>query len=266
MNKPAASDEYEIIRQCLAGDSDRFSILVDRYKNMIYSIAYRMLGDQDAANDMAQESFIAAFTGLGNFQFGSKFSTWLYQILMNKCRDYLRAGNNKVSVDDIAELRSDPGDTPEQAAEEIQPLLGPQGKVVTLPQARADVAAIADRLALLYPRTNRTTGTNLLGANDALARQIKPSLLLLLGVVGVDSQQVASDHDLVEGVGHLELDGRVLQVSRLGARVGPVGQGLDVDQPVERELAVAVDPVAGRVDGHAQRLDHRRHSDVAQRQ
>lgn len=117
MVERTTSDEHDLIRRCLAGDTDSFSVLVDRYKSMMYSIAYRMLGDQDAANDMAQESFIAAYTGLGNFQFGSKFSTWLYQILMNKCRDYLRAGKNKVSVDEIAELRTDPGDTPEQAAQ-----------------------------------------------------------------------------------------------------------------------------------------------------
>ncbi|HSB33924.1 MAG TPA: sigma factor, partial [Nitrospirota bacterium] len=68
MYERTTSDEYDLIRRCLAGDTDRFSVLVDRYKSMMYSIAYRMLGDQDAANDMAQESFIAAFTGLGNFQ------------------------------------------------------------------------------------------------------------------------------------------------------------------------------------------------------
>src|SRR5512144_3148463 len=116
MDERTTSDEYDLIRRCLAGDTDRFSILVDRYKSMMYSIAYRMLGDQDAANDMAQESFIAAYTGLKNFHHDSKFSTWLYQILINKCRDYLRSGMNRVSVDDIAELRSDPRDTPDRPA------------------------------------------------------------------------------------------------------------------------------------------------------
>jgi RNA polymerase sigma-70 factor (ECF subfamily) len=115
MNSPAA-DDYDIIRQCLAGDRDRFSILVERYKSMLFSLAYRMLGDQDAANDMAQESFISAYVGLKDFHHGSKFSTWLCQILMNKCRDYLRAGKNKVSVDEIADLRSDPKATPEETA------------------------------------------------------------------------------------------------------------------------------------------------------
>ncbi len=56
---------------------------------------------------------------------------------------------------------------------------------VTLPHATADLAAIADRLARLYPRTNLTVGTHLMGVNDALARHIKPGLLIMLGVVGI---------------------------------------------------------------------------------
>ena len=116
MKDHTAADDYDLIRQCLDGDTDKFSFLVERYKSMLFSLAYRMLGDQDAANDMAQESFISAYVGLKNFHYGSKFSTWLYQILMNKCRDYLRAGKNKVSVDEIAELKSDPKATPEETA------------------------------------------------------------------------------------------------------------------------------------------------------
>jgi RNA polymerase sigma-70 factor, ECF subfamily len=116
MSERTTSDENDLIRQCLNGDTDKFSLLVERYKSMMYTIAYRMLGDQDAANDMAQESFISAYTGLRDFRHGSKFSTWLCEIVMNKCRDYLRSGKNRISVDDIAELRSDPGDTPEESA------------------------------------------------------------------------------------------------------------------------------------------------------
>ncbi len=56
---------------------------------------------------------------------------------------------------------------------------------VTLPQAATDLAAVADRLARLYPRTNRAVGTNLMAADDALARHVKPGLLIMLGVVGI---------------------------------------------------------------------------------
>ena len=69
-----------------------YSVLVDRYKDMAYNIAFRMSGDADVAKDMAQESFIAAYNALEDFKFNSKFSSWLYRIVVNKCRDHFKAG------------------------------------------------------------------------------------------------------------------------------------------------------------------------------
>ena len=113
-------EEYEIIRQCLDGDADSYAVLVDRYKAMAYNIAYRMLGDGDAAKDMAQESFISAYVALGDFKFGSKFSSWLYRIVVNKCRDYLKAGRDTVQVDEIGDFTPAKGRTPEQAVSSRQ--------------------------------------------------------------------------------------------------------------------------------------------------
>ncbi len=109
-------DEEAIIRKCLDGDEDSYSVLVDRYKSMVYNVAFRMVGDGDTAKDIAQESFIAAYGGLGQFRFGSKFSSWLYSIVLNKCRDHLRLVKETVSTDDIAGVRPDSGPSPEQAA------------------------------------------------------------------------------------------------------------------------------------------------------
>ena len=109
-------DEEEIIRRCLDGEGDRFAVLVERYRNMAYTVAYRMLGDPDKANDAAQDGFIAAYTSLRNFRFGAKFSTWLYRIVVNKCRDQLRNDCHTVPIDEIADVRADPARTPEQAA------------------------------------------------------------------------------------------------------------------------------------------------------
>lgn len=109
-------DEEAIIRQCLDGKEDSYSVLVDRYKTMVYNVAFRMVGDIDAAKDIAQESFIAAYRGLGQFKFESKFSSWLYSIVLNKCRDHLRLIKETVSTDDIAGVRPDPGPSPEQVA------------------------------------------------------------------------------------------------------------------------------------------------------
>ncbi len=100
----------------LGGDSDQYAVLVDRYKDLAYNIAFRMLGDSDTAKDMAQESFIAAYNALDDFKFNSRFSSWLYRIVVNKCRDHFRAGKETVPVDEICEYTAGPHDSPEHAA------------------------------------------------------------------------------------------------------------------------------------------------------
>jgi RNA polymerase sigma-70 factor (ECF subfamily) len=120
MNEQMLKEEFAIIRDCTIGQSERYAVLVDRYRSLAYNSAYRMLGDQDAAEDVAQESFIAAYQGLKDFKFGSRFSTWLYTIVMNKCRDCLRAKRPGVSLDDLAEVRSDRGPSPEERASSHQ--------------------------------------------------------------------------------------------------------------------------------------------------
>ena len=120
MNEQMLKEEFEVIRDCTSGQSERYAVLVDRYRALAYNSAYRMLGDQDAAEDVSQESFIAAYQGLKNFKFGSRFSTWLYTIVMNKCRDSLRAKRPGVSLDDLAEVRSDRGPSPEERASSHQ--------------------------------------------------------------------------------------------------------------------------------------------------
>jgi len=111
-----ATEEHETIRRCLNGEPEQYALLVDKYKAMAYNIAYRMLGDADSARDMAQESFISAYEGLENYRYGAKFSSWLYRIVVNKCKDHLRAGRDTVQIDDIRDIIPDGARSPEQAA------------------------------------------------------------------------------------------------------------------------------------------------------
>ena len=143
-------DEEQTIRQCLSGDAEAFSVLVERYKIMAYTVAYRVLGDADAANDAAQDSFIAAFKSLKHFRFGSKFSTWLYSIVVNKCRDRLRAEKDTVPVDDIRELRADPAGTPEQRALEGETRSEVQAALSALPAEYREVLVLKHIQGLAY--------------------------------------------------------------------------------------------------------------------
>lgn len=109
-------DEHDIIERCREGDGDAYAALVDRYQSLAYTVACRMLGDANMANDIAQESFLAAYEGLRHFRFDSKFSSWLTSIVLNKCRDLLRSRRPNVGIDEIAEIRETRRRNPEEEA------------------------------------------------------------------------------------------------------------------------------------------------------
>jgi len=77
--------------------------LVSRHASSILSVTTRMLGPTADAEDVAQETFVAAYKALAGFQFDAKFSTWLYRIAANKCTDALRARRPTVSIDETDE-------------------------------------------------------------------------------------------------------------------------------------------------------------------
>lgn len=68
-----------------------YDALMKKYEGRIKNLAYMMIGNRHDAEDLAQESFIRAFKALPNFQRKAKFSSWLYQITINLCKDYLKA-------------------------------------------------------------------------------------------------------------------------------------------------------------------------------
>ncbi|MGC1453567.1 MAG: sigma-70 family RNA polymerase sigma factor [Nitrospirota bacterium] len=136
------TEEREIIRLCLEGESEQYAVLVDRYKAMAYNIAYRMLGDADAAKDMSQESFISAYASLEKFQYGSKFSSWLYRIVVNKCKDRLRAEWDTVQVDEISDIVPSRERTPEQTASSRQTGDAVQKALNSLPDEYREVIVL----------------------------------------------------------------------------------------------------------------------------
>ena len=83
MKQLSKEEEYEIIRQVLDGKKQAYRLLVDQYKRYVYSAVYKIVGTTEDAEDCAQEAFVKAYRSLGNFQFQSKFSTWLYRIAVN---------------------------------------------------------------------------------------------------------------------------------------------------------------------------------------
>lgn len=82
-------DDYYITK-VLEGDTASFSYLVDRYQDMVYGLAFKMLRNEEDAEEMAQDSFVKAYRSLSSYRMQSKFSTWLYRITYNGCISLLR--------------------------------------------------------------------------------------------------------------------------------------------------------------------------------
>ncbi len=83
-------DDFEIIRRFNYGDESVFRALVIKHKDKVRNLVYLTLGDSDFVDDISQDVFINVYYKLKDFRFESKFTTWLYRITINKCRDYLR--------------------------------------------------------------------------------------------------------------------------------------------------------------------------------
>jgi RNA polymerase sigma-70 factor (ECF subfamily) len=107
-------DDAALVRRSLDGDQEAFGVLISRHARSILSVTSRMLGPTADAEDIAQETFVAAFRSLASFQFDAKFSTWLYRIAINKSTDALRARRPTVSLDDTGDERAAAWETADQ--------------------------------------------------------------------------------------------------------------------------------------------------------
>lgn len=102
-------NEGQLIQQVLSGDASAFSYFVDKYQHMGITIAYRVVGNMQDAEDVVQESFIKVFRNLHSFRKDSRFSSWFYRILYNTAVSSVRVN---IWIDDnsaeLLELSSSP--------------------------------------------------------------------------------------------------------------------------------------------------------------
>lgn len=88
--KEEREEDFALIRSFVDGDESTFRILVIKHKEKVRNLVFLTLGDTEFIDDISQDVFISVYHKLGEFRFESKFTTWLYRITVNKCRDYLR--------------------------------------------------------------------------------------------------------------------------------------------------------------------------------
>jgi RNA polymerase sigma factor (sigma-70 family) len=111
------NNDTQLISRILDGDVSGYAVLVDRYKDMAFTIAFRILGKREDCEEVIQDAFVKAFRNLSSFRQKAKFSTWLYRIVYNTAISRKRLkGFGFQSIEELPHVESgiEPDDDPEQ--------------------------------------------------------------------------------------------------------------------------------------------------------
>lgn len=160
-----------------------FDKLVIRYKDRVFHLCYRFLGDYEEANDAAQETFVKVYKSLKGFRLESSFSTWLYRIAVNTCKNKLssveyRYKKKTVSIDEPKHLEEgdcaielkDPSPSTSEELENKEKGALIQNAIDSLPEEQRAVVVLRDIEALSYEEISRITGYNLGTVKSKLSR------------------------------------------------------------------------------------------------
>ena len=170
-------DESRLIAASQEGRVEAFNLLVERYQGLVYNVAYRMLGDRDAAADATQDTFISAYDGLGRFRGGS-FRAWLLRIATNHCYDQLRARQHRrqdsledmlQSGDDL-DVAADQRLTPENFTLSSEMLGAIAGGLATLPADQRAAVILSDVQGLAYEEIAEAMACSLGTVKSRLSR------------------------------------------------------------------------------------------------
>lgn len=125
-NSDQPQSEFQLIEEILNGDEDRFRVFVDRYSPMVFHVVRKFEKDEEEVKELAQQIFVKAFEKLMTFNRQSKFSSWLYSLASNHCRDYVknvRYGNQRFSEMEEGYLENrmvEPSSSPYQMLEDME--------------------------------------------------------------------------------------------------------------------------------------------------
>ncbi|TAK33836.1 MAG: sigma-70 family RNA polymerase sigma factor [Chloroflexota bacterium] len=169
-------DENELIARSQKKDVAAFNVLVERYQQLAYNVALRMLGDVQSAEDATQEAFVSAFEHVKQFRGGS-FRSWLLRIVSNACLDMLRSRKRRASVPlddlpadwDCSPLVADP-DTPEEFVLRRELSAQIQRALLELPPDQRAAVILCDLQGLSYDEIAIITASSLGTVKSRISR------------------------------------------------------------------------------------------------
>jgi RNA polymerase sigma-70 factor (ECF subfamily) len=185
IKKPGAlsREDTVLIRAVQTGDMAAFDELVLKHKDRLFNLVYWFLGDYQDANDCAQETFIKAFKSINKFRFESAFSTWLYRIAVNTCKNRIKSSAYRWKKKTVSlEISNVPENgnpcseivngspTPAMSLEKKERMMWIQKAINSLPEEQNQVVVLRDIQGLSYQDISDITGLNLGTVKSRLAR------------------------------------------------------------------------------------------------
>ena len=155
--QPEVDDAY-LVRRAQEGHLDAYTELVNRYGAMTYRVALRLLGNPHDAEDIAQDSLVAAWQQLPQFQSGSAFSTWLYRIVTRRALNRITRTKPTNSLDLLADV-AEQGDEPGTKVERDLAVDAVTNAVTALPAAQRVAIVLHHFEGLSVAEVARVTGS-----------------------------------------------------------------------------------------------------------
>lgn len=174
-------DELALVQRAKAGDRQAYGELVHRHRQGVVNVVYRLCGDPELAEDMAQEAFIRAWQKLNSYQPRAPFRNWLYRIASNLTLDSLRREKATVDISDLPLAAA--GEGLEQAVENLERAEIVRSAIQNLPPASRTVLVLREYEGLSYQAISDTLdipiGTvmsRLNYARKSLAKLLMPTM------------------------------------------------------------------------------------------
>ena len=137
------TSDKTLISRFLGGEKDAFGAVVERWEQKVLNLAYRLTGDFEEALDVRQAAFVRAFQGIWAFNGEARFSTWLYRIVLNLCRDRMRSRKSReAAYRTMKTLPRQAPTSPEQETELKERTRIVADAVKALPEAEREVVVL----------------------------------------------------------------------------------------------------------------------------
>jgi RNA polymerase sigma-70 factor, ECF subfamily len=173
-----ASDDRLLLRRAQAGDAGAFTKLIGRHDRRLRALAFHLVGDREAMDDVMQEVYLKAFRALPAFKGRATVATWLHRLTYNACIDELRRARRRLPaepLDDVAQPQADAGDLlarrDELRAALMELPVGERGAVWLVDAMGFDYGEAATIMGL----PAGTVGSRLSRARSALRRMLAPA-------------------------------------------------------------------------------------------